>query len=1309
MELYPAEAGQIRKQIEEWLIHPDRELECTFGGGSVDATTFFAVAQRLRSKGFRELSQEDRLTLTTPEHVRFTIQGLGVIQQYCRDDTLVGKPYVAIIKDKASQDGEIDLDDYGVRMKTRREISLARDDPRVSDLFTNWQNQRKAFRMIRRWSFEEDGLRYDLSIVRSTLKDSKGSYKWVRRFTDQNLSSHPYIYEIEVELLRKSDDTAESAMKRAIKGTGEILRGIQKSTILLRKSKKDKVLQAYGLPRFLGCSSVTLEERNFNAIVDKVPNIRSGYNVTDKADGLRCLAFTDAKGELYLIDMGMNVYRTGLQNEKCKDSMIDGEWVTRTKSKDPIQQFLAFDIYYAKDKKDVSQYPFYSEDKSNIDTRHTQLKMWIENFNSDGPKKLLPYLTAQIQLQVAMKKFLFAKAGDLSIFNRAANVLDTHRIYYTDGLIFTPNNLPLPGYNKEKGTLKPGATFYEQFKWKPSEDNTIDFLVRFEKIPDSPTNDLTTIGIKPDTNESIRYKTMRLYVGSAKPKAYNPRDMILFERKNEAAGEQRDYRPVPFYPSDYYDTMASVSYGIISLDNATQEEYVSTEHNNEPIQDKSIVEMRYDPSRPRGWRWIPLRIRHDKTERLQKGTLARTLNSEEVANSVWNSIHDPITESMVRSGNSLPNGKEAIKTLEKIEERDTMTLKYFERKGPVKDLNFVRGLREFHNHYVKEVVLYSSCLKGGGKKLIDIACGKGSDIRRWSQADVSFVLGIDNAGDNITNIEDGSYARYIEYARRNKGKTVAPMVFVVGDSKKRYNDGAAGATDEERDILRSIFGKYKPLGPIPPYIDKIAAGELSTGADAMSCMFALHYFFENTSTLNGLLYNISSCLKIGGYFFGCCFDGDSIFNFLKSTEKGSSKTGSEKGSLLWSIRKEYDNDDLTPTEDSLGIKISVDFISIGSTHDEYLVSFPYFVERMKVYGLELLDSRECADIGLDNSTKLFSKTYDSTNGKYDMSEIVKQFSFLNRWFVFRKKSDYLSTLDKEVVPKEGTVSRKEGTEVAKEGIELVKEGAEIVKEGAEIVKEDSLAITQTTPREQLLLAKEEEKEETKYSPVDPIARTLIVDRGEAAPAGKVYATNEVFQFYMGAALEDKLKIKDPGAARWLAPSARFIIKDDGVSYSSLEHYLAGMMYKHATNKPELAEKIFSRNGSIHLGYTRKRLEESQGETKSISEKRDFELIKEESHDIKDATTAKTFKQYGAVFNPSQYAIIKDELLKKAVSQRYEGDERLRKILSAARNQNKYLLYFTYGSVSDLGGTRKSDGLIVGDNKLGKLYMELAGY
>ena len=99
MELFPAEAESIRKRVEDLLSHPlheGYELEATFGKqgtmGEVDAVTFLAVAQRLRGKGYRALAQGDYMTITTPEHYRFMIGSLGVIQAYCEDDTMAGKP-----------------------------------------------------------------------------------------------------------------------------------------------------------------------------------------------------------------------------------------------------------------------------------------------------------------------------------------------------------------------------------------------------------------------------------------------------------------------------------------------------------------------------------------------------------------------------------------------------------------------------------------------------------------------------------------------------------------------------------------------------------------------------------------------------------------------------------------------------------------------------------------------------------------------------------------------------------------------------------------------------------------------------------------------------------------------------------------------------------------------------------------------------------------------------------------------------------------------------------------------------------------
>ena len=1329
MELNKAETENLKKQISSWLEHQDYELESTFGKGTVDATTFFQVAQRLRSKGLRELSQEDRLTITTPEHVRFTIQSMGVIQQYCRDDTLSGKPFAAMIKDRASADSQIDFKEYEVRVKTRREILMANDEERIRELFSRWPNQKKGFRMMRRWSFEEPdgGIRYDLSIVRSTARSSNGEFKWQRKFTDQDISQAPYLYEVEVELLRKDGDTADIALKRLIKGIGEVLRGIQKSSILIRKSKKDKVLESYKefvkSSKFLGCYSVTLQQSNFTDVVeDNTPNIRTGYNVTDKADGLRCLGYTDSNGELYLIDMGLNVYRTGLQQKYCRESIIDGEWVTRTRNKEAINQFLAFDIYYAADKSIVSNLPFYDKDTS-VKSRHSELKKWIEAFNKgDGPTKLLPYLNSQNTLQISMKTFLFAKPNDMSIFKNAAKVLDTYRIYYTDGVIFTPNSLPLPGYNEEKDTVEAGMTFYSQFKWKPSEDNTIDFLVRFEKMPNNPKEDRVTIGVKPESNETMRYKTLRLYVGSNRSKSFNPRDILLNERKLEGNNSSNKYRAIPFYPKDFYDSMASVCYGEVKLDPATQEEYVATEYNNEPIQDKSIIEMRYEPSMPRGWRWIPLRIRHDKTERFQKGIIERTLNSEKNANGVWNSIHEPITETMIRSGSTQPNENETKASIAKAEARDNVVLKYFERKAPVEDVAFVRGMRDFHNHYIKEIVLYNSTLRGGNKTVLDIACGTGSDIRRWANSRVGFVFGIDYAGDNITNPENGAYAQYANFKERNR-REVPPMVFAIGDSSKRIIDGRAGSTDEERDIMRSVFGRYSPIGPIPPYIDHEAAGNLKNGADVLSCMFALHYFFEKKESLDGLLRNIRETLKLGGYFVGCCFDGDSLFNLFKDTPRGGVLTGVEKDAIIWNLRKDYDSDELSHDEDSIGLKINVDFISIGSPHDEYLVSFPYFVERMKENGLELLTENELKEVGLKHSTNLFKESYDMSKqiGKnYIMPDSVKKFSFLNRWFIFRKRKevsnaeeegeeDYVPIVN-NTRPKSLKVKIADTALPPTEPLSKLNNVVEKEDNVMPVVKELSIE-PETKQEERIVEGVKDAVNAVKNARL--VERTVPVEKGSAAPTQRLYASNEIINFYIDAALDDKkLKIGDKGAARWLAPSAPFPIKDmdnSAIEYPSIEHFMAGMMYKYGADSAELAQSLFSDNGSIHREFVRKRLLESEALKKAISEDKDLAFLKEESAAVKDATSKSTFKKYKAVYNESKFVSKKDELLQYAVEQRYKKDARLRKILEAARLNSKYLLYYTRSSSSNLSGTHKSDGKIVGDNKLGKLYMSLAGY
>ena len=1281
MELFSAEANAIKAQIEEWIAHPDYELETVFGEkGTVDSTTFLAVAKRLRVKGYTNMPQEDRLTITTKDHVRFTLNGLGIIQQYCRDDMLAGKPFAAMIKDRAVATKNIDLEEYAIRIKQRREIDMAQDDSEVKKILETWPRVPKAFRMIRRWTFQGDGVRIDMSIVRSTKHDVRGEYKWQRKFRDQDIMETVPSYEIEVELLRKEGDTPDIAVKRLIKHVGEVLRGVQKNTLLIRKSQVRKVLDSYramlGTDKFRGPALRTLQKPNM--VKDREPNvsnIRDGYNVTDKADGLRCVGFCDGKGELFLIDMSMrNVYRTGLQQPECRESLLDGEWVTLTIDKEPTQQFLLFDIFLAADKKDVSQFPFQEPSpEEHLASRHGQLKKWVSTWNSGGgPKKLSKGLTPLTQLQVSMKDFFFGRADDTSIFRQATRCLDTAKPYYRDGLVFTPNKLPLPA--------EAGSTFFEQFKWKPSKDNTIDFLVKMERVPDT-TRDKITVGVQPDTGETVSYKTLRLFVGSndenARDIILNMQDLPRRDRRGKAG--KRDYKPVLFTPKEFPDLMASICNLPVYEDPDTGETYVKTHDTDEPIQDKTIVEMAYNPKASPGWRWIPLRVRMDKTERFQSGVIGRTLNSDNVANDNWVSIYDPVTEFMIRSGSEQPSEAEQADLNRITDEHGAVSKKYYDRKAPAENKMLTRGMRDFHNKWIKERILYHSGLQGRGKTLIDMACGVAADLQIWRRRGVSFVLGVDFAGDNIRGERDSAYGRYMETLITNGGRNgnMPPIIFAVGNSAKNYVNGDAGMTEEDKDILRSVLGRMKPAGNVPPFVETEGASRLKMGVDCMSCMFALHYFFETPATLRGFVKNIGDNLKVGGYFIGACFDGEKVFNMLRGLPKGGSRVGSEKDIALWKITKEYDEDELPDGEESIGLPISIDFITTGDIGREYLVRMKTLEAALREVGCELVSGDELKKLKLTNSTTTFDVSYEmakKAGEKYIMPDAIKEFSFLNRWFVFQRKTQ-ANPLETET---SGLVSLKERAANAVSARQEAKEDLD-----------DSVAPSSLAPK------------------------SAVPGAVQGEAAGATYAVGELFQFFDTAAEKDVLGINDKGAGQWLAPSAPFPIEDpadDSVVYPSLDHYLAAQRWRVASTTPDVATAVFSRDGSIHQEFLRTRLLESEGGKKPISEKRNKDLLKAEATAVRDAIRPSAFKKYKSTFDEAAWATQKDDVLMEGLRQRWETDARFRKIVEAARDKGKTLLYYAPGSnSSNLGGVRKNSGAIEGGNKMGQMIMELAGF
>jgi predicted NAD-dependent protein-ADP-ribosyltransferase YbiA (DUF1768 family) len=139
--------------------------------------------------------------------------------------------------------------------------------------------------------------------------------------------------------------------------------------------------------------------------------------------------------------------------------------------------------------------------------------------------------------------------------------------------------------------------------------------------------------------------------------------------------------------------------------------------------------------------------------------------------------------------------------------------------------------------------------------------------------------------------------------------------------------------------------------------------------------------------------------------------------------------------------------------------------------------------------------------------------------------------------------------------------------------------------------------------------------------------------------------------------------------------------------------------------------LLSREGSIHQKYLQQRQLETNDGARELPKKRDYELLREESEEVKKAIRPAQLKKEGAKFDAAKWATVKDKVLEDALTYRWKHDARLRKIVQAAKEQGKTLLYYTPGSgASNLGGIRKANtGMIQGENRIGKILMKLAAF
>lgn len=1046
----------------------------------------------------------------------------------------------------------VDFDDFNFRVSYQTEETVKTGVKNF--ILDSWKKSKKIFRFMNRVSLSHPDYPFivDLSIVKYSNRspdkfgrENRGDMIRAYTLDESNVFNNPENYEMEIEVDNSKIgpatkfNTPELILEGLRKVIKIVLCGLQKTNFPISYKEQKSVIDSYmkliwkdehdsskfvSSKNFIGPNSITLQILNISQIDDNSnePNIRKDFVVTEKADGERHLMYISNEGKIYLISTNMDVIFTGAKtnNTECFNSLLDGELISHDKNGKFINLYAAFDIYYVKNE-DVRTFTFMllETEKEVFKSRYQLLKYFEKTLEAVS---ILDTKSQELKVGKSMKEILsvyknihknispitfttkefFPNSNKQTIFEGCDTILKKVKEgrfkYETDGLIFTHAFYGVGANEIGKAGPKTKITWENSFKWKPPQYNTIDFLVTTIKgrNGDDVVKSLYEDGLN---NLSViqynEYKTIELRCGfkESKDGFINPCQDIIDDKLPEFSNrfedrQDNDYVPMRFYPTEPYDPNAGLCNIMLRMDGSGGKKMFSEE--DEVFEDNTIVEFRYDLSKEEGWRWIPLRVRYDKTAKLRRGEKEYG-NAYKVCNENWKSIHPSgrIEEDMLRTGMGIPS----ISISED---------KYYNTPaGKFK----TECMKDFHNLYVKKRLITGASKQGD--TLIDFACGKAGDLPKWISSKLSFVFGIDISKDNLENRLDGACARFLKMKKSNKNIPYA--LFVNGNSAFNIKNGSAMLNDKAKQITSAVFGNG------PKDSDKIGKGVVrqygkgAEGFNLSSCQFAIHYFFENPDTLKGFMKNIAECTKQNGYFIGTCYDGKLVFNELKKIKTGESIKIVEDGKKIWELTKSYGADSFEDNSSSIGYKIDVYQESINQVITEYLVNFDYLNRIMSAYGFEIISREEATEFGLPEGSGLFSELFinmldEISKNKFkakdydqapNMTSIEKKISFLNRYFVYKK----VRTVNTESIELE--LGEYNETEVLRDSVET-KHAQYVAKEEVSKIKPKVrklskklllVAATEAVDESKSVLEKEKVTKKAKETKSKPTKKILIIE------------------------------------------------------------------------------------------------------------------------------------------------------------------------------------------------------------------------
>ncbi|KAF9264872.1 guanine-N(7)-methyltransferase [Marasmius fiardii PR-910] len=230
------------------------------------------------------------------------------------------------------------------------------------------------------------------------------------------------------------------------------------------------------------------------------------------------------------------------------------------------------------------------------------------------------------------------------------------------------------------------------------------------------------------------------------------------------------------------------------------------------------------------------------------------------------------------------------------------------------------GLKNFNN-WVKSVLISQFALpaltaspymgRGNGSwrgsgKVLDMGCGKGGDLNKWSKARIKELLAVDVASVSV----DQARARW------------------EGMKGNRYAASFA-ALDCYREPLSEAFSLHQLT---PPF-------------DVVSMQFCMHYAFETEEKARRMLDNVSRWLRPGGIFIGTIPNAEQLLEHLHEVPSDSEDLSF--GNSIYRIRfDEREHHGVYGHKYWFFLKDAVEDVP------EYLVLWDHFVQLASEYGLQ---------------------------------------------------------------------------------------------------------------------------------------------------------------------------------------------------------------------------------------------------------------------------------------------------------------------------------------------------------------------